>query len=69
MPCFCDASNEEMDHVKKDIKHLSLEIVDHIKRVSHPTSRYPELLKDTLKAIEHMYTGECDERQRANSDR
>ena len=62
MPCYCDLSNQQLDEVRRKIKEHAKAIVDQIKWASNPTSRYPELLTDTLKLIEHMYTGECDER-------
>lgn len=61
MPCFCDASDEELDEARKKIRNLVIEICDTIKFISHPTDKRPELLVDALKLIEHIYAGECDE--------
>lgn len=63
IPCYCEPDNEELDDAQISCKQRAAEIVEIIKRVSHPTDRYPDLLRDTMKLIEHLYTGDCDERK------
>lgn len=62
MPCFCDPDKEEIDEARLLIRKKAQEICNIIHRVSHPTDRYPLLLRDSMKLLEHLYTGECDEK-------
>jgi hypothetical protein len=62
MPCYCDPSDEELDESRKKIRFNANEIVKEIKRVTNPTCIYPQELIDAMKLIEHLFTGECDER-------
>jgi hypothetical protein len=62
MPCFCEPDYEELNESQRIIRMHAQAIVDIIKSIVHPTCRYPQELTDAMKLIEHLYTGECDER-------
>lgn len=62
MPCYCEPDDKELDEAKKAIRKHAEEIVKIIKGIVHPTQRYPQELKDAMKLVEHLYTGECDEK-------
>jgi hypothetical protein len=62
MPCYCDPDKKELDEAKAQIRKRAVEIVDIIKRITHPTDRYTQELIYAMKLIEHLYTGDCDEK-------
>lgn len=63
MPCYCDPDKKELDEAQIQIRKRAIEIVDIIKGIVHPTDRYPQQLTDAMKLLEHLYTGECDEKK------
>jgi len=63
MPCYCEPDDKELDKARLDIRNHVKQIVAIIKGMHHPTERYPEMVKDTMKLIDHLYTGECDEKK------
>ncbi len=62
MPCYCEPDEKGLNEAQVFIKAHAQAIVDIIKGMVHPTQRYPQELRDAMKLIEHLYTGECDER-------
>jgi hypothetical protein len=62
MPCWCAPDDKELNDAQVKIREHAEEICRIIGSVTHPTSRYPEMLKDSMKLLEHIYTGECDEK-------
>lgn len=64
MPCYCEPDERELNQAQIKIKAYAHEIVEIIRGIVHPTDRYPQELKDAMKLLEHLYTGECDEKAR-----
>jgi hypothetical protein len=62
MPCYCEPDEKELNDAQQKIRFHAIEIVKQIRFMAYPPDRYPQELKDAMKLIEHLYTGECDER-------
>lgn len=62
MPCYCEPDDSELNEAQIKIRNHAQEIVDSIKSIVHPSQRYPQELVDAMKLLEHLYTGECDEK-------
>lgn len=63
MPCYCEPDENELDRDRKILLSHAKEMVTIMKRMVHPTERYPQILIDTMKLLGHLYTGECDEKK------
>ena len=69
MPCFCWASNEELEPEMSEIReHLKrvvalISILDHKGDFAQTSTSIPRnLLKDCHKLLDDLATGECQER-------
>jgi len=60
MPCMCYFTPEKEDQQK--IKNLCKELVDMVKRLEKIGDPIDCDIKSIHKLIDHLYTGECDEK-------
>ena len=60
MPCMCWYEPSNAD--KSDIKHHCVELVRIVKRLHKNGDPIGCTLYDVKKLLDHLYSGECDER-------
>ena len=65
MPCFCDIDKETLDRGRSIIKAHVEAIVQTLKQLDKEGDirDHTTLLEQTHKLLDHLYTGECDERK------
>ena len=65
MPCLCDiVDNEALGQHRIVIKSYAMAIVAEMREINKLGDlRGMSILEETLKLLEHLYTGKCDERK------